>query len=1158
VATSLGLAPDQPTKDQVHDELVGLAKEMALLKASIGTSKKAATEHATLLAEYLELSGALGGDDPGRVGVAGQGDAGQGGIAGGPPADPPPGCTALQEVFFNATPVAIPATAPPNVVTSTISVGGMPAYLFDLNVETSITHTFNGDLDITLQSPQGTVVTLTTDNGGGNDNVFNGTFWGDNSDPDGQVPYTANDGMVTDATYVNLTVETPLVVEESLGAFIGEDPNGDWILTISDDATGDGGSLNSWSLIVTALNEVPVPSTATVSNTTPAAIAATAPPVVVTSTIDVAGLPEYLCDLDLVTTITHTFNGDLDITLRSPAGTIVTVTTDNGGGNDNVFNGTVWDDDANSLGQVPYTANDGLVTDSTYVNLTLESPLVPEESFAAFIGENPNGTWTLTISDDATGDGGSLDSWSLEITTCSCEAPCQVFFDKGQFDQFNQSLGKALKGIETFEESNIPDGNKQPLPEPIEGNTPNVDPGTGWGFPEGLEQKNIVIQTNVTPGPNPPLPNPSGSPVALYVVGTGFIGSNSRKVGEDLEVLKGQEASLDLIFTEPNHTGIGFELSHFDGFGNGDWIISVFNKNEELIGSFALPDAGPNEPNKHFFGVWCFETIGRINIWDEGIIPDAVDNIQMWVDLPDCPGTGNCFQANGTPGCNDPDCCFAVCAQDPFCCDTSWDGICANEAQAKCGNPVCGGPGTGPCNLPSNLPGCDDPVCCKKICLIDPFCCDTAWDAICVDEAIDKGCVPPPPPPNDDCADRIDVVNGTTPFTNVNATNDGPQPCGLIGSDVWYNYNSTINGTLTINTNGSPFDTVLAVYDGCSCPPGALIDCDDDDGDGLNSLVTFPVVAGGCYKIQVGGFNGAQGAGVLNITKEIVVVCPPNDNNCFQASADGSAGCNDPVCCLAVCEQDPFCCNTTWDGICANEAQAKCGFAVCGVTPNSCAEPHGQPGCSDPLCCKKVCIVDPFCCDVAWDALCVDQAVAKGCAEKGPCPEDIDGNGIVNVVDLVTLVLDWNCVTPPANKCLGDVNNDGVTDVQDLVQLILAWGPCSVVTYVFPIDGLQEVPPNPSPATGVGNVTLDNDALTLSWNITYQGLLGQITAAHFHGPAMPGQNAGVQVGIGALPSPMVGQANITAAQAQQILSGLWYVNIHSTTFPGGEIRGQVQ
>ena len=79
----------------------------------------------------------------------------------------------------------------------------------------------------------------------------------------------------------------------------------------------------------------------------------------------------------MTTNITHTFAADLDITLTSPAGTVVTLTTDNGAGNDNVFNGTMWYDKANPGGQVPYTTNDGLVSDTAYVNLTRSRPSCP-------------------------------------------------------------------------------------------------------------------------------------------------------------------------------------------------------------------------------------------------------------------------------------------------------------------------------------------------------------------------------------------------------------------------------------------------------------------------------------------------------------------------------------------------------------------------------------------------------------------------------------------------------------------------------------------------------------------------------------------------------------------------------------------------------------
>jgi hypothetical protein len=215
---------------------------------------------------------------------------------------------------------------------------------------------------------------------------------------------------------------------------------------------------------------------------------------------------------------------------------------------------------------------------------------------------------------------------------------CIIFVDKQEFESFNLRHRAVLKGIEDFEESNIPDGYKQVLPAPLQGNQPNVNPKSGFGFPNGLTQKNIIVQDNVFAGPHPPTVAPSGSPLALYVIGPGFLGSNSRKIGEDLEILTGQSASTDLIFTEPNHTGVGIELSHFAGFGNGAWQITAYNKNDDQICTFIVPDPGIGEPSKVFAGVWAPETIGRINIWDEGIIPDAIDNIQLWEEpAPVCP-----------------------------------------------------------------------------------------------------------------------------------------------------------------------------------------------------------------------------------------------------------------------------------------------------------------------------------------------------------------------------------------------------------------------------------------------------------------------------------------------------------------------------------------
>ena len=69
-------------------------------------------------------------------------------------------------------------------------------------------------------------------------------------------------------------------------------------------------------------------------------------------------------------------------------------------------------------------------------------------------------------------------------------------------------------------------------------------------------------------------------------------------------------------------------------------------------------------------------------------------------------------------------------------------------------------------------------------------------------------------------------------------------------------------------------------------------------------------------------------------------------------------------------------------------------------------------------------------------------------------------------------------------------------------------------------------------------------------------------AAHFHGPAEAGKNAGVQIWISEkgkpLTSPFKGSAKLTDAQAPDLMNGQWYVNIHTKANAGGEIRGQLE
>jgi subtilisin-like proprotein convertase family protein len=420
MAAGIAVVPEGGAKERLHREMLEIAARMEALRERAAAGEQDRWRSGALAEDYAVLSEAMGGDDPAAVGQARRGAAGGARVQVGSPGPPaPPGCNPVTATFTSARQLPIPTV--PAVVSQALTVAGLPPSLWDINLTTALRHSFAADLDVTLMSPAGTVVTITTDNGAGNDDVFDGTLWGDDADPDGQVPYTSNDGLVTDSAYANLVAETPLVPEEALGAFLGEDPNGDWTITISDDLSGEGGTLDSWSLEITALEEAPAATSASFTNTKPVAIPTG--PAVVASVLAVAGVSGPVCDVDLTTFIRHTFAADLDVALTSPAGTVVTITTDNGGGNDHVFDGTLWDDDADPDGQVPYASNDGLVTDSLYADLVVETPLVPEEALAAFLGEDPNGDWLLTISDDLPGDGGSLDSWTLEVVTCTCLPP---------------------------------------------------------------------------------------------------------------------------------------------------------------------------------------------------------------------------------------------------------------------------------------------------------------------------------------------------------------------------------------------------------------------------------------------------------------------------------------------------------------------------------------------------------------------------------------------------------------------------------------------------------------------------------------------------------------------------------------------------------------
>ncbi len=405
---------------------------------------------------------------------------------------------------------------------------------------------------------------------------------------------------------------------------------------------------------------------------------------------------------------------------------------------------------------------------------------------------------------------------------------------------------------------------------------------------------NVTFQSNAGPNPQPPLPNPTG-------IDGLFFGNSLFGYDNNVLVANFFTDSFDILSGPPagdNHTAMSIEIVAASAGGPlGPILVTVYDK-QEIPRAKLKVDIFQNPPPPPPRNDLC-QDVPPVQLVRDLSVKFAGDNTNSTADCALLGAPGYTWEAIIMPA--DP---LATVLNIEYCGTANSNiGGPFNNAfivltqGCPCASLVFAANFAASCadgNLQLQWTGLTPSKTYYYPVLLDP-----------VNDAIGpytltftaKNEVPPPPcdqalpgaPVNNCCKARIQITNGKTPFDNTGATQDGPANPGSMTGDIWYNYVADVDGMVDIDTcQVGPVppdmdDTTLAVYKGCdplACPVGAPIASNDDTAGcgplGFNSAVKIPVIAGNCYKIQVGGFMGTEGSGTLTITKQAP---PPQNNN---------------------------------------------------------------------------------------------------------------------------------------------------------------------------------------------------------------------------------------------------------------------------------------
>lgn len=426
-----------------------------------------------------------------------------------------------------------------------------------------------------------------------------------------------------------------------------------------------------------------------------------------------------------------------------------------------------------------------------------------------------------------------------------------------------------------------------------------------------------------------------------------------------------------------------------------------------------------------------------------------------------CPAPrGDCLEAHEGPGCDDESCCLTVCGIDPFCCK-SWDASCAEEASLTCSG-LCGTEASGSCFRPNSSGACDDAACCQTVCLLDPFCCDSAWDTNCVILA-SFAC-------ETDGGDCGVAGSGSCFEPNGSASCDDEQCCEdvcLIDPRccdvVWDILCVTTAESVCVEGCTLEIDPDVALeIEGCD-------DSENDpcDGGEAESLVPLEFVAGSfrlgfdvdVYEVDLADLD-LDGDGMVRVRTTLVSsafsrlqisIAECDADVLFELDGSGCLGRVGDACVpagpiwvkVAASSEQFFCEDPVY--LFQIEVRDTCG-EYCG-TGGDCLVPQETPGCDDPLCCESICEIDPGCCTWEWDSNCASLAAIE-CG--GPPPaNDACADAMVAEVGLTPFRQLLSTLDGPAEGCAGEEPLSGDVWFQHRVTCdgLMVFGTCGLADF---------------------------------------------------------------------------------------------------------------